>query len=297
LNIALGSILLISLLAPGFILRLAYVRGSSSKRAIQTALTIDTSLVNQIIFSAIPSLLIHLGSLFVIQQLGVIFRAEPDLYIIYKIIDGEGLLDQKEFEVIRMGLSSFALYNVILIFLSYRVGKLFRRFVILTGLDLRNPFLRVNNDWYYVFENITENTYPQKRTLKFYLISIFRAIFQFNKHKPERDFDLVYLEVLANIDGREPVIYSGILEDFYLSKTTGLERIQMTAVYSRPYVLGESISAPELAEPEGESYRTTQDTDILIIPYERISNIKVSYFSLDLVGAVEDTAKSSSSKS
>ncbi|MEM7514746.1 MAG: hypothetical protein AAF388_27710, partial [Bacteroidota bacterium] len=91
MNIALGSILLISLLAPGFILRLAYVRGSSSKRAIQTALTIDTSLVNQIIFSAIPSLLIHLGSLFVIQQLGIIFRAEPDLYIIYKIIDGDGV--------------------------------------------------------------------------------------------------------------------------------------------------------------------------------------------------------------
>ncbi len=71
----------------------------------------------------------------------------------------------------------------------------------------------------------------------------------------------------------------------------------MTAVYSRPYVLGESLSPPELAEPEGESYRTTQDTDILIIPYEKISNIKVSYFSLDLVAAVEDAAKSSSGKS
>jgi hypothetical protein len=147
MNIAFTTILLFILLAPGFLARNAY---NSSKLSI---LDTNRNLVNELTWSIIPSLTIHIFFISIIQNFTTYY---VDFEQLGNLILGVTSSNKAEQGFKQLGDYKYAIfiYNSLIFLLSFTSGYLFRELVRRFKLDRKIRYFRFSNKWHYIFYQI-----------------------------------------------------------------------------------------------------------------------------------------------
>ena len=179
---------------------------------------------DEIFWSVIPAFFIQLIALTFLQLLGI----EPALKDVYLMVIGNSAVS---FDLISKGLFPFLIYSITLMLLSYLLGASARMLVSHFNLDLKYNILKVNNEWYYLFSGKLADS----------------------------KVDLIQLDILVSSD-KGTTLYSGILDDYFLNKEGGIDRVYMIKVY--------------------RDTKYEMPGDFFVIFGKDIMNINLSYFKL-----------------
>ena len=260
MNLVFGSLFLFLLISPGLIFRFSYLQGTYSK------LTFKVSAFEEFFWALIPAFFIQVSAMLFVENL-LDYSVRVDT--IYKLIIGNGDID---FQIIKLNLLPFFIYIFTLMAFSVFLGIAVRRIVRFYHFDHRLKFLRLGNEWFYLFSGeILDPTATVDPS----------AVL------------LIQVDVVLN-SSEGDIIYSGILEDFYLSKENGLDRIYLRNVYRR------NLKDDLAQDKENVGYLNRHldvryyqmPGDIFIVSYEKVINMNVSYLMLDEVVMNTETHES-----
>lgn len=247
MNLIFGSIILFCLIIPGLVFRFSYLHGTYAKQ------TFKISAVDEIFWAILPALILQLCGFLIVENSDVYHVRLDQLYAL--ITNNANVIN---FDLIGKSAGYFLLYIIILMAVAAGLGLTTRYMIRKWKLDLKYTFLRINNEWYYLFSGEILDTEIPGESKDIYFIQI-DALVQTN-------------------DGT--VVYCGTLEDYFLSSTNGLDRIYLSSVYRRK--LSKDRSPEE--ESEGGYLEKYLDTryyampgDLFVIPYEKIINLNITY--------------------
>ena len=265
MNAVFGALLIVVLIYPGIIARLAYISGIGrlNQQPVSPGVSAASPLAGfsanvsrnkfrifrqavweQIIASLLPALFVHLATLLVLQLLW--FTPRPGFLLIYKILSSSPL-STLEFEQTAKSLIWFLAYFLGTLLVAMGLGLLFRAAVRRLYLDLRIRLLRFSNDWDYLLSG---------RVLG----------------AGEKTLDLIWIYALCETK-EQTIIYDGYLRDYELSEATdGLDRLVLYDVSKRAFskrivsakqtvVAGPTIPASETGQND-KSFQYEKVTDI-----------------------------------
>ncbi len=260
MNIAFGALMLLLLLIPGLFFRVAYLNVRYSGKSFKT------TFIDETLLALAPAFIIQiLGFLFVENVLGRTVSLET----IYQLIISAAAF--KNFSVIQHSLGYFLLYNLLLWIFAWLLGYGTRRFIKRFKLHYKYPIFRFQNDWYHILRG---------------------TILNFPGYEGQTsDIAFVWLDVVLETRDSS-FIYSGIVQEFFLSKDEGLDRIYLINVRRRK--LSDDLETAEIADAT-----TTENSDVVIdnqpsteidkryyympgdlfvIPYSQIRSLNVTYY-------------------
>lgn len=264
MSLVLGSILLFILISPGLIFRYAYLQGTYAKQ------TFKISAVDEIFWALVPALFLQISGFTVVEHF---LPYNIRLDFIYQLTTGN--IDILDFGIIRKSLLPFTVYMLVLILIALLLGFLVRKLIKSFRLDLRYPFLRLNNEWYYLFSG---------------------EILDF-LDAPEESRNIEMIQVDALIHTSEgAVVYSGTLVNYYLSKDNGLDRLYLSKVYRRRFVddLGHGTPSVGYIERYLDHRYYSMPGDLFVITYNQIINLNITYHSFS--GVVNEGEKEKKDK-
>lgn len=239
MNIALSAVIISILLIPPIIFYISFYLGKYP-RAIP-----KFSLFEGILGAAIISLFIHAIAIHFIS-----FEIRFD--ILLKLLGGE-LKDierktsNDEFNNL---ITSFAYYNICLLFIMVLLGRLLRKVLLWTNWHSKFPILNLYNKWWYVFNGYYNNI---------------------------EETDLVFVDLVVDTKDRT-VIYSGFLINFDFVNGD-LERLYLKDTMKRDFIKGSSDEASEQTTSNAVPYGIPGD--LFSIAYKNILNINVHFISID----------------
>jgi hypothetical protein len=247
MNLILGSILLFILISPGLIFRYSYLQGTYSKQ------TFKISAVDEIFWAVIPAFVFQLAGILVIIHF-TIYQVRLDQ--LYQILTGAD--SEIDFNFILGSLPVFLLYILILIIIAAVLGLSARFMVRKLHLDLRYPFLKVNNEWYYLFSG--------------------EILDLLDTPGESKNVEMIQIDVLVST-GDGTMVYSGTLENYFLSKDNGLDRIYLSNVYRRKMKDDLDRTKPNVGYLDrylDERYYAMPG-DLFVVTYDKIINLNVTY--------------------
>jgi hypothetical protein len=175
---------------------------------------------------------------------------------VYQILTGSH--SDIDFDFLLSSLPIFLGYILILITVAAVLGLSMRVIVRKLQLDLRFSFLKVNNEWYYLFSG---------------------EILDFLDTPGEsKNVEMIQIDALVST-GDGTMVYSGTLENYFLSKENGLDRIYLSNVYRRKMKDDLDRTKPNVGYLErylDERYYSMPG-DLFVITYDKIININITY--------------------
>ncbi|GAB2783551.1 hypothetical protein GCM10027275_29430 [Rhabdobacter roseus] len=248
MNIAFGALLIFLLLFPGIIFRIAYLEGPYSRRIIQS------SLVDELILSLVPAFIIQFAGYLLIENVPL-FRYGVDERMFYYLLTGHSNID---FTQIEQSVFRFFMYQLTAFLIAFSLGKLLRVVVLRKGLDVRYRSLSVFNDWYYLLRGKL-------------------------KMDTQEQLPIMAVYVDALVETKEgSYLYCGLINDFFLSKDNGLDRLYFREVYRRR--LDKDYEKESSDETTGAKWLDARyyemPGEIFVIPYAQIKNLNVRYLYL-----------------
>jgi hypothetical protein len=259
MSLLLSSVLLFILVAPGLIFRFSYLQGTYAK------VSFKVSAIDEIFWALIPALFFQLTAVLMLEN---IFSFSIRIDIVYQLINGDSASGM-DFQQIRRGFFPFLVYTAALIGISAASGRLVRFLIRHFKLDIRYRFFRLNNEWHYLFSG---------------------EILDFpGVPGDSRNIEIIQIDLLANTS-EGSIIYSGILQDYFLSKDNGLDRIYLSHVYRRSLKDDLSHSDRTGAQQLDERYYQMPG-ELFVIQYDQIINMNVTYhrFSLESEAAEHES--------
>lgn len=247
MNLLVGSLLLFILIAPGIIFRYAYLQGTYAKQ------TFRVSAIDEIFWALAPALFFQFLGVIVLEAF---FDYNVRIDFVYNLLTGEA--SGIDFDIVKASFLSFFIYTTILIVIAATAGFLIRFVVRKLQLDLRYPFLRLNNEWYYLFSG--------------------EILDLLDAPGESKNIEMIQIDALVNT-GEGIMIYCGTLENYYLSKDNGLDRLYLSNVYRRKF---QDDSGTDPA-PTGYAERFLNDRyysmpgDLFVITYDKIINLNITY--------------------
>lgn len=253
MSLAFSALLLFLLISPGIAFRFAFLKND----ALQV--TVDTSLVSELLLMVFPALFLHgIGDLVLYNlphwQINYPFLLE---LILGKDTHAETWLN-------RSALYGFAIYLGLINLVGYLAGHGFQQLVLHFRLDQWSRLFKPYNQWDHLLGGWT---------------------------LPNRDrISFIQLDLLvATADGE--VIYCGILEKYFLNKDRQLDRLHLINVYRRP--LNKDADPFERTDEkeeidndldEFEHYLTKFDAryyslpgDSFVVPFAQVKNMNITY--------------------
>jgi hypothetical protein len=251
MNLVFGSLFLFILISPGLIFRFSYLQGTYAK------LTFKVSAVEEIFWALIPAFFLQSAAIIIVQEF---WGCDINLEVIYQLITGGKDVD---FILIQKDLTAFLLYITVLLIISVVLGITGRSLVRKYKLDLKLKFLRFGNEWYYLFSG---------------------EVFYHSKKLEPANIFLIQIDVMVS-SSEGDIIYSGILEDFYLSKDNGLDRIYLRNVYRRNLKddLEQNTPSPGFLNRSSDERYYAMPGDLFVITYNKIINLNITYIKLDTI--------------
>jgi hypothetical protein len=249
MNLVFGSLLLFFLISPGLIFRFSYLQGTYAK------LTFKVSAVEEIFWAIIPAFFLQLLAVLFLQH---VLQINVRLDVIYQLITGGDAID---FSIIQNNIIGFLAYFLAIFGISAALGILTRSIVRKYKLDLRIKFLRLGNEWHYLFSG---------------------EFFYLTKDIVPSNIFIIQIDVVMN-SSEGDIIYSGTLEDFYLSKDNGLDRIYLRNVYRRSLKDDLDQDQPNVGylNREADERYYAMPGDLFVISYSKIINLNITYITLD----------------
>lgn len=242
MNFAFVTVLLLIISLPGIAIRRSYYASRFSLNYV------STNIVNELIWSFVPAIFLHLVAIVIIEKYtSYVFHIDYFGYLATGGNDSNKI--HQIFENIHTNIFNILVYIISITVIAVILGNVLRWIVRGFGLDIFFRVLRFPNRWHYLF---TGEYLDIERGWKYH-----------NK------IDFILVDVLVEV-GENSIIYSGILEDYYLSKTNvGLDRI----IVKYP-------SKKEFSHDGKYEYREIPG-NYLSIPYEKILNINIQYYEMD----------------
>jgi heme/copper-type cytochrome/quinol oxidase subunit 2 len=240
MNIAFTTILIVIILAPGFLAKNAY---SASKLSVRDP---NRNIVNELVWSIIPALIIHTVFIFLIESFS-------DYYIDFKqlgnLILGISTANKAEDEFYQLSVYKYEIfaYNVFVDLTSFCIGFLARKVVRETKLDRRRRVFRFSNKWHYIFTG---------ECLDF-------------PDVPD-DFEEIstkIINVLCKVNGKT-VLYTGEYFNYYIDSKGDLEAVHLKYPIRRYF-----------EHDEQRNYYSISSR-YLVIPNSDIININFRYLNL-----------------
>ncbi len=246
MNLVFGSILLFILISPGLIFRFSYLQGTYAK------LTFKVSAVEEIFWALVPALFFQLIAILFVER---ILNTSVRLDIVYQLVTGN---KDADFTIIRGSLIFFLLYTFILLIVSVASGIILRKIIRIYKLDLYLQFLRFGNEWHYLFSG---------------------EILYLTKNVDASKIALIQVDVVVN-SSEGNMIYSGTLQNFYLSKDNGLDRIYLRNVYRRKLKddLGPNQHNVGYLERHLDERYYAMPGDLFVVTYDDIINLNITYY-------------------
>lgn len=283
MSLVFGSVFLFILISPGLIFRFSYLQGTYAK------LTFKVSAVEEVFWALVPALFMQIIGILVVETL---FSVQVQLNVFYNLITGGREID---FASIRPDLFPFLLYLSFMIATSIVLGIAARIIVRKLRLDLFLAFLRFGNEWYYLLSgeilNLSKRApdpnAPWYNSVLNYMDTL---------RKPKARIELIQIDALIN-SSEGNFIYSGILQNFFLSKDNGLDRIYLSNVYRRRIKDDLEADAPNvgfLARHLDTRYYSMPGY-LFVATYDKIINMNVTYYT-DLFRLVEEVEENDTSE-
>jgi hypothetical protein len=260
MNIAFGALMLLLLLIPGLFFRVAYLNVRYSGKSFKT------TFIDETLLALAPAFIIQiLGFLFVENVLG----KNVSLETIYQVVISSAAL--KSFNVIQHSLGQYLLYNILLWTSAWLLGYATRRLIKRFKLHYKYPLFRFQNDWYHILRG---------------------TILNFPGYEGQTS-DIAFVWVDVVLETRDSsYIYSGIVQEFFLSKDEGLDRIYLINVRRRK--LSDDLETAQLADATTTENSDVSDNDapsteidkryyympgdLFVIPYSQIRSLNVTYY-------------------
>jgi hypothetical protein len=195
-NIALGTLIILFLLSPGFIIRYTFLKGPYSRKNYKPSVT------TEIFWAIIPAVFLQLSGLYLLQALGFAI----DFKILYLLLTGSDKI--VDFSLLSANLGGFLFYFLVISFLAAGMGFIARWLVMHWQLDKKLGIFKINNEWYYLFSG---------RLLD-----------------KADEIDFIQVDTLVQTT-EGVVIYCGVLNDFYLTSDGGIDRLYLVNVYRRKF--------------------------------------------------------------
>ncbi len=250
MNIAFGTILLFLIFVPGVVARRAYLTYPFSKEFT------GFRALDEFVFGLVPGALLQVVGILLVEGLSPYTIDFASLG--YLLSGGTQRQVGEAFELLHASLAPLFLYNAVLWLLAAVVGFALKHVVIHFKLDVRFPFLRYGNQWYYLLTG---------RIVEFPEFEHVRAT--------REQIDLTLVDVLVNT-GKEDVLYSGILDDFRLGPRGGLSSLLLRHVVRR-----------RLADDDGEARYELPGT-FFLVEQARIVNINIDYLEIETADTESD---------
>jgi hypothetical protein len=248
MNLVFGTVFLFILISPGLIFRFSYLQGTYAK------LNFKVSAIEEVFWALVPALFFQILAVLFIER---ILDRSIRLDVIYQLITANAAVD---FKIIDRNLMPFLFYTAVLIIISIVSGVTIRFLIRTFRLDLKWQFLRFGNEWYYL---LSGEMSPEFRDNK---------LFQ----QP-----LIQIDALIN-SSEGNIIYSGTLEDYFLSKENGLDRVYLRNVYRRRLKDDLSGDQPNVGylERHLDSRYYSMPGELFVLTYDKIINLNITYYNI-----------------
>lgn len=251
MNIAFTTLIILVLLLPGIFFSRFYYSGEFSKQYFKP------TIFELILSTLIQSIILHTFWLILWTSVGY----DLDYYVILSLISGIKDADHIEIIVkkVEPSIVNIVAYNLSLWVAALLLGILAKFLVRKLKLDRKYSMLRFQNEWHYIMSGEMLDFPGVKGTTK--------------------QVDVRSLDILVD-SSSGGIIYSGLLQNYILSKDGGIELINLTNV-TRKFLdpklkEANNISATTL---HGPAYRLEGST--FAIPYSSIQNIHITYISVE----------------
>lgn len=241
MNIAFTSILIFILLAPGFLSRIAF---NSSKLSVRNP---NRNLINELTWSIIPSLTIHIVAITLIERLSNYYVDFNQLGNLILGVTSENTVG-KSFNQLREFIYPIFFYNFSVFTFSFLIGYGIQKVIRKLRYDKSIRYLRFSNKWHYIFTG---------ECLDF-------------PDVPD-DFEEItdkIINVLCKVNGRN-ILYTGEYFNYYIDSNGDLEAIHLKYPIRR-YLEKDNGSINDYYQIESR---------YLVIPNSDIININFRYFS------------------
>ncbi|MCT4638503.1 MAG: hypothetical protein N4A72_12445 [Bacteroidales bacterium] len=282
MNIALSSIILITLFLPGILFRTFIIKSDSFENPL------ETSLKAEIGFILIASIIIHGLGLFICDY---ILSLSIHLDHLYFLIIGEK--DKLDFIIIKKSVYISILYIIIQSVTASFVAITLKKIAIKRFWDISTPYFPITSEWdnilsgrYYLFEKNKElkaerkkvkqkirelkNKLPNNATndrgqtilaiLKYQLIKLSDEI---------KSQNMLFTKIDALVETQEGLIlYRGSVYEYFLSKKNKLDKITLYNSFRRSF--------KPSGEKDSEFYEF--NSNIFVIDYNNIKNLNVRYW-------------------
>ncbi|PTB92528.1 hypothetical protein C9994_13900, partial [Marivirga lumbricoides] len=169
-------------------------------------------------------------------------------------------LNDNDFTIISASLLPFSLYVIATNIIGAILGKLTKEGILKNGLDMKFEALRIHNEWYYL---------------------LYGKVLDFEGPNRSEEIDYIQIDALVQV-GDKKIIYKGFLDRFYLDNDKGLDRIVLYFVYRR-FLESDSYGLRSEKEDLFNYNKETKQRyyempgDYLVIPYNKIINMNISY--------------------
>ncbi|MGV3459898.1 MAG: hypothetical protein ACO1N9_05515 [Flavobacterium sp.] len=259
MNIALAGFVIIILLLPGLLFRKSYLSGEFSREYIVE------DFFELLINSLVPSFIIYIIGIPIAYLFGYFYDL-PDLLA---LLSSDKELLSNALKSIEKHQLPIVIFHLLINILAYAAGYKFKDLVLRKNFDTKFPSLRFDNIWHYLL------------TAKFILFK--RSQIALNNDKID-DIDLTFIVALVNV-GNTPILYNGALVDYELSTDSSLNLLYLKNVKRKVLRLKDEVSSDESNIHEDDSLDNFKDIEgnILIIKYENIINLSISFVATDIV--------------
>jgi hypothetical protein len=251
MNVALPALIIFLLLLPGFTFR------TRLKRAERTSL--DYSPFGQVAAEAILwALIAHLVWLLLSYLL---FGNYLDAGVLLKLLSSDPTGQAKATDAVGDKFGSIAVYFVTLFFASYSIPNGARQLISKYRLDrdayrLSSIFRFHQAPWYYLLTG---------------------ADFE-EKDEP----DLIVVSAIVDVAG-EAMLYTGVLDEFFVNSEGGLDRIVLQEVMRRP--IASDKEAAKVGEWRDASRFYPIEGDYFVLRYSEAITLNVQYVKLTTADA------------
>jgi len=267
MNIAIGTLILLSLILPGALFRAFLIKSESFENPL------DTSKVAELIFILVPSISLHyLAVKYYLPMSDYNFELKQLYYLIAG--DSKGtILNFKE--VIEPSFLIFLEYIFVQCIIGMTSGFILKWIILFFALDLRwSSIFSISNEW----DNLLSSRSYVFEQKSFIRKEVRLTIFRFLKgHFTVKNFikrlhllktyyfniktDNTLVNVIADISGKS-IIYEGILHKYYLSAGNNLDKIYLTDVRKKDFMT------------KGANFNDI-DSHVLVIKGDDIVNLNV----------------------
>lgn len=246
MNVALPAFIIFLLLLPGFVFR------AHLKRAERTSL--DYSPFGEIAAEAILwALLAHLAWL---SFAFFFFHRTFDPEVLLRLLASDAIGQARATSAVAQNFGWISTYFVTLLFASYAAPKIVRHLVSKYRLDRDSaPFSAVfrfhHAPWYYLLTGAD-----------------FEA---------EAAPDFIVLSAIVEVAG-EAILYTGLLDEFFVNSDGGLDRLVLQSVMRRPIAADKVPTKPEEWHDSSRFYPI--EGDYFVLRYSEAITLNVRYVKL-----------------